>query len=88
MAMITDSSSRCHPCRIGYELPQRVRGGLLSVGLTSLLAGLGTTLPNITYSQNNGLIALTRCASRMAGVACAGWLIIFGVLAKVRRSAG
>lgn len=54
------------------------------MGLTSLLSALGTSLPNTTFSQNNGVIALTRCASRMAGIACCAWLILFGVLAKVR----
>lgn len=33
--------------------------------------------------QNNGVIALTRCASRWSGIGCGVWLIIFGVLAKV-----
>lgn len=42
-----------------------------------------TSMPNTTFSQNNGVIALTRCASRRAGIACACWLIVFGILAKV-----
>ena len=42
-----------------------------------------TTLPSTTYAQNNGVIALTRCASRWAGIACGVWLFLFGVLAKV-----
>ena len=42
-----------------------------------------TSMPNTTFSQNNGVIALTRCASRRAGIACACWLIFFGILAKV-----
>lgn len=29
------------------------------------------------------MIAITRCASRTAGIACAGWLVLFGVLGKV-----
>jgi hypothetical protein len=33
--------------------------------------------------QNNGVIALTRCASRYAGIACGVWLLIFGILSKV-----
>ena len=33
-------------------------------------------------AQNNGVIALTRCASRRAGYACGIWLILFGVLGK------
>ncbi|EOD23776.1 hypothetical protein EMIHUDRAFT_239089 [Emiliania huxleyi CCMP1516] len=39
--------------------------------------------PNTTFSQNNGIIALTKCASRSAGFACAGWLIFIGLFGKV-----
>jgi hypothetical protein len=35
------------------------------------------------FAQNNGVIALTRCANRKAGVACAIFLIIFGILGKI-----
>jgi len=35
-----------------------------------------------TFAQNNGVIALTRCANRKAGYACCFWLIIMGILAK------
>ena len=31
-----------------------------------------------------GVIVLTRCGSRSAGVACGCWLILFGIIAKVR----
>lgn len=34
--------------------------------------------------QNNGVISLTRCASRQAGLAAAGWLLLMGIFAKVR----
>jgi xanthine/uracil permease len=40
-------------------------------------------MPNTTFSQNNGVISLTKCASRRAGVACGCWLIILGVFGKV-----
>ncbi|KAF3930807.1 hypothetical protein ABW20_dc0108085 [Dactylellina cionopaga] len=35
-----------------------------------------------TFAQNNGVIALTRCANRKAGYFCCFWLIIAGVFAK------
>ena len=44
----------------------RVQGGLLADGVNSLLAGLMTTSPNTTFSQNNGVIVITGCASRAA----------------------
>merc|ERR1712196_33619 len=36
-----------------------------------------------TFSQNNGVIKLTACASRSAGFSCAFWLILFGVWGKL-----
>lgn len=35
-----------------------------------------------SFAQNNGVIALTRCASRKAGYFCAYFLIIMGIFAK------
>ena len=60
----------------------RVQGGLLADGVNSLLAGLMTTSPNTTFSQNNGVIVITGCASRAAGLAASIWLIIFGMFGK------
>jgi len=66
----------------GPDADSRIQGGLLADGLNSLLACLMTTPPNTTFSQNNGVIAITRCASRAAGIACCIWLLIFGCFAK------
>ena len=55
----------------------------LSAGINSFFAALSGTLPNTTFAQNNGVLALTRCASRNAGFACGFWLILCGVIAKV-----
>jgi uric acid-xanthine permease len=64
------------------EYPESVQGGLTSDGFCSLLAGLFTSMPNTTFSQNNGVISLTKCASRRAGYACGFWLILMGVCSK------
>lgn len=40
-------------------------------------------MPNTTFSQNNGVIALTKCASRRAGLAAGCWLIFLGAFGKV-----
>uniref|UniRef100_A0A7S0FP33 Uncharacterized protein n=1 Tax=Pyrodinium bahamense TaxID=73915 RepID=A0A7S0FP33_9DINO len=66
----------------GDDFDSRVQGGLLADGINSLFAAVFTSPPNTTFSQNNGVIALTRCASRAAGFACACWLILFGVIGK------
>jgi len=35
-----------------------------------------------TFAQNNGVIALTRCANRKAGYFCCLWLLIMGIFSK------
>ena len=62
---------------------ESIQGGLLMDALGSILSGLFTSLPNTTFSQNNGVIALTKCASRRAGYAAAFWLILMGVFSKI-----
>jgi len=65
------------------EYDQSIQGGLLSDGLCSFFSALATGMPNTTFSQNNGVISLTKCASRRAGVAAGVWLLFMGILAKV-----
>mmetsp|Transcript_6593 Transcript_6593/g.15120 ORF Transcript_6593/g.15120 Transcript_6593/m.15120 type:complete len:593 (-) Transcript_6593:235-2013(-) len=60
-----------------------VQGGLLADGIASFGSALMTSMPNTTFSQNNGVVAMTKCASRHAGIACGLWLIFFGILGKV-----
>ena len=67
------------------EYDKSIQGGLLSDGVCSFFAAIGTGMPNTTFSQNNGVISLTKCASRRAGIACGIWLLFMGVFAKVRR---
>lgn len=64
------------------EYRQRIQGSLMSDAICSMLASLFTSMPNTTFSQNNGVIAMTKCASRRAGLATGFWLILMGVLAK------
>lgn len=60
-----------------------LQGGLLSDAVCSVLSCLFTSMPNTTFSQNNGVISLTKCASRRAGIACGCWLIFLGVFSKI-----
>jgi uric acid-xanthine permease len=60
-----------------------IQGGITSDALGSILAALFTSMPNTTFSQNNGVISMTKCASRRAGYACGCWLIFMGVFSKI-----
>lgn len=67
----------------GTQHSQRIQGGILADGVNSFFGAIAQTFPSTTFAQNNGVIALTRCASRYAGIACGVWLLIFGILSKV-----
>lgn len=66
----------------GPEFEKSIQGALLADGLNAFWAALGTSIPLTTYAQNNGVISLSRCASRRAGYACCVWLFLLGVFAK------
>jgi NCS2 family nucleobase:cation symporter-2 len=60
----------------------RVQGGMLADSITATLAGLATVPPLTTFSQNSGVIALTRNASRSSGYMCAAILFLMGIIGK------
>ncbi|PWW79686.1 Xanthine/uracil permease [Tuber magnatum] len=64
------------------NLDTRVQGGLTADGIWSVLAALGTCTPLVCFAQNNGVIALTGCASRRAGYACCFFLLLAGIASK------
>ena len=66
------------------EVNDRKQGGVMADGVNSIVACLLGSPPNTTFSQNNGILSLTKCASRSAGFACAGWLMFIGIFGKVR----
>jgi xanthine/uracil permease len=51
-----------------------------------MFAGLATITPMSTFAQNNGVIALTRCANRTAGYFCCFFLIVMGIFSKFSAS--
>ncbi|KAI5783878.1 permease family-domain-containing protein [Peziza echinospora] len=64
---IGDITATCEVSRLEVEgkmFDSRIQGGVLADGLNGLLAGLCTNTPMSTFAQNNGVIALTRCANR------------------------
>ena len=83
---ITATSEASRIATDGDELMARIRGSLMNDGATSLLSSLAMTMPLTTFAQNNGVIALTNVASRQAGWACAFWLALVGIFAKVCHS--
>lgn len=83
---IGDITASCEASRVeteGEEFESRIQGGLLADGINSLVAALLTSSPTTTFSQNNGVIAMTRTANKYAGLCAAGWLILFGLIGKI-----
>ncbi|KAM5534291.1 hypothetical protein V8D89_012019 [Ganoderma adspersum] len=68
---------------VGEEFDSRIQGGVLSDGIGGFLSALFTVTPLSIFAQNNGVIAITRCANRTAGRFCCLFLILFGVLGKI-----
>lgn len=85
MEAIGDITATCDVSKLpvdGALFDSRIQGGVLADGLNGIIAGLCTITPMSTFAQNNGVIALTRCANRKAGYAACTWLIIMGIFAK------
>lgn len=62
---------------------KRIGAGVLSDGVGSMLGGVVGTLPNTTFSQNVGLIPLTRVASKHVAVTAGIILVLLGFLPKI-----
>lgn len=62
---------------------KRIGAGVLSDGVGSMLGGVVGTLPNTTFSQNVGLIPLTRVASKHVAVMAGIILVLLGFLPKI-----
>ncbi|KAK4231929.1 putative uric acid-xanthine permease [Podospora fimiseda] len=86
---IGDITATCDVSRLEVEgkvYESRIQGGVLADGINGMLAALCTITPVTTFAQNNGVIALTRCANRSAGYCCCIFLVIMGVFAKFAAS--
>ncbi|KIK70003.1 hypothetical protein GYMLUDRAFT_534739 [Collybiopsis luxurians FD-317 M1] len=86
MEAIGDITASAEVSRVdvrGIEFDSRVQGGLLSDGVGGFLSALFTVTPLSIFAQNNGVIAMTRCANRSAGRWCCVFLILFGILGKI-----
>ena len=82
---VGDITATCEVSRLevdGKIYESRIQGGVLADGCIGVIAALCTITPMTTFAQNNGVIALTRCANRSAGYCCCLFLVIMGVFAK------
>lgn len=61
---------------------KRIGAGVLSDGIGSMLAGVFGAMPNTSFSQNIGLIPLTKVASRYVTMMAGALLIILGLFPK------
>ncbi len=61
---------------------KRIGAGVLSDGIGSMLAGVFGALPNTSFSQNVGLIPLTKVASRYVTMMAGILLIVLGLFPK------
>jgi len=85
MEAIGDITATCDVSRLQVEgkiFDSRIQGGILADGLNGMLAGLCTITPMSVFAQNNGVIALTRCANRKAGYAACFFLVVMGIFSK------
>ncbi len=62
---------------------ERLGGGIMADGLGSALAGIFNSMPNSTFSQNIGVIQITKVGSRVVGIAVAGILFLLGLVPKI-----
>lgn len=86
---IGDITATCDVSRLevdGKTYESRIQGGILSDGLSGCLAALMTMTPMSCFAQNNGIIALTRCANRKAGYMACFFLVVMGIFAKFAAS--
>ncbi|KAJ3343976.1 hypothetical protein HDU83_005428 [Entophlyctis luteolus] len=86
MEAIGDTTATSDVSKLEVEgdiFDSRIQGGVLADGISGFLSALGTMTPMSIFAQNNGVIALTRCASRSAGYFCCFFLVLLGILGKV-----
>lgn len=67
----------------GINDDTRISKGILSDGVGSVIAGMLGAMPNTSFSQNVGLIPLTKVASRFVTMTAGILLVILGLFPKV-----
>lgn len=67
----------------GEKHVNRLGGGIMADGVGSALAAVFNSMPNSTFSQNIGVIQLTKVGSKVVGIAVAGILFLLGLVPKI-----
>ena len=62
---------------------ERLRGGVMADGVSSLIAAVFNSFPSTTFAQNNGVIQLTGVASRRIGTLVGLMLALLGLFPVV-----
>lgn len=89
MEAVGDISATADVSRLEVEgrvFDSRIQGGMLADGLSGVLSALFTSTTLSVFAQNNGVIALTRCANRSAGYCACFFLLIMGIFSKFAAS--
>jgi xanthine/uracil permease len=79
---IGDYAGTCAVSRVTYTV-RHMRRGITVEGLASAVAPLFGAIPLTTYSQNTGVIATTRVASRRVVQVAAALLLLYGLCPRV-----
>ncbi|SCY92621.1 uracil-xanthine permease family protein [Alkaliphilus peptidifermentans] len=68
---------------MGREVTDKeLSGGIIGNGLSSVIASLFGGLPTATYSQNVGIVAMTKVVSRFVLALAAGFILLGGFVPK------
>ena len=63
--------------------PDEIGGGATANGITSIISAVLNSFPTATYSQNSGIVALTKVCSRFVILVGCGILFLAGLCPKV-----
>lgn len=81
--MIGDFNVSCMGGLDREPMPEEIGGGATANGISSIISAVFNSFPTATYSQNSGIVALTKvCSRHVIGVGCV-ILFIAGLCPKV-----
>ncbi|WP_105614985.1 uracil-xanthine permease family protein [Vallitalea okinawensis] len=63
--------------------PEEIRGSLYADGLGSSVAAIFGVMPNTSFSQNVGIVALTKCVNRFTVAVGIGFLLLLSFVPKL-----